>query len=873
VPRPRLLQRLDAGLRGKLTLVSAPAGFGKTTLATEWLSQLSIDNYQAAWLSLDEGDNDLSRFLIYLIAALQTIEAGIGETALAVLQSPQPPPVETVLTSFINDIGAYGGSCVLVLDDYHLITTRAVHDCLAFLLDHLPHQAHLLIATRVDPPLPLARLRARGQMTELRAADLRFTTEESAAFLNHVMGLDLAPEQIARLESRAEGWIAGLQMAALSMKGKEDVDEFIVAFSSSHRHILDYLTEEVINQQPQSIQRFLLQTAVLDHLCGPLCEAVTGREGGQETLENLEEANLFLIPLDDERRWYRYHHLFAELLQSRLEQTQPDQVPALHRQASEWYEENGLIAEAVTHALAAGDVEQVARLVTGNALSMMDRGELTTLVGQLNALPDELVRARPWLCISHSWTLTYTGQLDASEARLQDAENALDGLEGRAEMHRIAGHIDAIRAYVAELRGNNTGAITLARGALEYLPDDDVMTRSFAADILASSLRISGDLEAATQTLAEPVANIRLAGDNHLAIFVLCNLGIIQVMQGQLYTAAATYRNALQLADEYARRSGWQMHAAGYAYARMSTVLREWNDLEAAMSYIRKGLEYSRQWGQADMKFICYDEMAKVRQAMGDGDGAFHAIRDARRIASGLSSWFGILVGALEAQLRLSQGDVAAAASWAKESGLSIDDEISFQHEFMYRTLARLLIAQNQLDEALELLARLLKMIEAVGAMGIVIQILILQALALQTRGESEQAMAALKRALTLAEPEGYVRVFIDEGAPIGELLLKAATQGIAVDYIGKLLAALESETVDAQSTTPPAPSALVDPLSERELEVLRLLTTHLSSTEIAQELFISVNTVRSHIKSIYGKLNVHSRKDAIQRAQELELL
>jgi LuxR family maltose regulon positive regulatory protein len=873
VPRPHLVGRLSAGLHRKLTLVSAPAGFGKTTLLSEWVAGCG---QPVAWVSLDGDDNDPTRFWSYFIAALQTVHPGVGEASLAALQSPHSPSIETLLTGLINQVAEIPDPFALVLDDFHMITASQVHDALTFLLDNHPLQMHLVLSSRADPPWPLARRRARREMTELRVNDLRFTSEEAAAFLNEVMKLDLSPEDVATLEERTEGWIVGLQMAAVSMRGRKDVFGFIEAFAGTHRFILDYLVEEVLCQQSPDTQEFLLRTSILEQMTFPLCDAVADRQDSQAILTILEQANLFLVPLDDERRWYRYHHLFADLLRSRLEQTHADQVPALHRRASEWYEKNGMIAEAVGYALAANDIERVVHLVAGNALSLIYYGELRTLVRQLAALPLEVARSRPWLCVAHAWTLAYAGELDGAEALLQEAGEVLVGLDehveervlGETEGRRMVAHIAAIRAYAAALKGDMSLAAELARDALQHLPAGDLMMRGYATTLLGAVLRPCGDLVAAAEACAEAVAISQAAGDSYFAAVALCDLAALHFVRGQLHEVAAACQDVQRIADRYGQRGGRPLPVLGYAYVRLSAVLREWNDLETAMRYAREGLELCKQWGQSDVLVYGYSEVAKVLQTSGDADGALNAIQEGKRTASSVSPWPGLHVAAEQALLWLAQENVGAASRWVQGSELGIHDELSFQHLFQYIVLARVLAAQGAFHEASRLLARLLEVADRAGANGYVIEILVLQAMAQHAQRKLDPALTALGRALSLAEPEGYVRTFIDEGAPIAQLLRQTAARGITPDYVSSLLAALESEMREERRI-----DELVEPLSERELEVLRLLTTHLSSTEIAQELFISVNTVRSHIKSIYGKLNVHSRKDAIQRAQELELL
>lgn len=910
VSRPRLIKQLNAGLwrnggfARRLILISAPPGFGKTELLSEWVSGAERP---VAWVSLDRDDNDPTRFWAAFITALQTTQPGIGETALAVLHSSQATPIKPILATLINEIAEGPDALTLILDDYHVIESQSIHDDLAFILDHLPPKLHLILSTRVEPLLPLSRLRTRRQLTELRTDDLRFTFDEADAFLNRAMELGLSDEDVLALTVRTEGWIAGLQMAALalqrtlSMHGRKGVHSSIEAFTGNHRYIMDYLTEQVLHHQPAHIQTFLLQTSILDHLTGSLCDAVccdcaatpSSSEGsavhfdtaetpsnsqsdGRSILEQLEAANLFITALDDERCWYRYHHLFAELLRQQLSRTQPTLVSTLHRRASGWYEKNGLPLEAVRHALAAEDTERMVRSVEGNALAMVGRGELSTILGWLDALPDEMVRSRPWLCVLRAWALAYTAQVDVVELWLREAEKALADVKGQAqdrilnrtEEQHLLGHISAIRAYGVAWQGKMSQARGLARQALEFLPENDLIARGFAALQLGRCSHWDGDLAAAVRAYTEASVISQRTGNSHIAVVTKCRFSELLLVQGQLHEANAACQEALELAERTRQVRG-QLPVVGCAYIRRSRVLYHWNEPETATHQTIKGIKLCEQWGQIESVLIGYNTLARVLQARGDADGALAACRKAMQIARSISSWPVIYAEALEAWLRLAQGDVAAAARWAQRNGLSADDDVTFQYEFQYLTLARLLIARKKTGEALGLLARLLNMMEALEATGSVIEILVLQAMALQAQGEISQAVAALERALTLAEPEGYVRIFVDEGVPMIHLLRRVATRRIAWDYVRRLLATLEAE----RDRSSPVGETLIEPLSEREMQVLRLITMGLSNREITESLCVSINTIKTHVKTIYSKLSVHNRVQAVGRARELRLM
>ena len=866
VARPRLVERLREGMGRKLTLICAPAGFGKTTL----LSERDIwDGRSVAWVSLDEGDNDPARFLSYLIAALQTVEEGVGESALALLNSPQPP-VEAALTNLINELAAIPDEFALALDDYHVITANPIHEAVAFLLDHQPPSLHLIIASRTDSPLLLARLRAQGQMTELRAADLRFTPEETATFLNEVMGLDLPVEDVAALEERTEGWIAGLQLAALSMRGRDDVSDFIEAFTGSHRYVLAYLTEEVLQRQPEGLQSFLLQTSILDRLIAPLCDAVTGRSDGLAMLEKLEQDNLFVVPLDEERRWYRYHHLFSEFLRGRLYREQAGSVPDLHRRAFEWCRRNGMTSEAVNHALATGDFERAAQEVErmGHG-TFMRGGMMATTLGWMEALPSDVVRSQPQLCLFRAWAHLFAGQLDTVEPWLQDAERELGAKE---ETGSILGEVAACRAYQARLQGDVPRTVELSRRALRVLPEDDPVLRGVTLLNLGIAHRMSGDVEAAGRILVEAEEVNREAGNIHPTLVAVCNLALLEMVRGKLHESARDYRRALRLATEWGAQ---RLPSAGLAHIGMGKLLGEWNDLEAAEHRLTEGIELSRAGGIAEILLDGYVALAQARNARGDLAGALEAIREAERLLERVRvPRLTARVSAYRAQLWMTWGDSEAVDGWVRECGFGVDDEPDYLQEVEHLTLARALIFQGRYDRAARFLERLLGAAEDGAWMASVIEILILQALALRAQGETEGAMKKLGRALALAEPEGYVRTFVDEGEPMSELLHRAASLGIAWDYASKLLVAFDGgaallAAVEATKDT----GALSEPLTERELEVLRLIAGGKSNRGIAQGLFVAVSTVKKHINNIYRKLEAHSRTQAVARARELNLL
>ncbi|HXT37601.1 MAG TPA: LuxR C-terminal-related transcriptional regulator [Chloroflexota bacterium] len=890
VRRPRLIERLSAGLRDPLTLIVAPAGFGKTTLLGDWRVAKGEGAWPIAWLALDAGDNDLARFLRYIVAALQTLSPGIGLSVLASLRSPRTPPVEAVLTPLLNDLASLPDDIILVLDDYHVLDVSPIHRAMTFLLDHLPPRIHMVITTRVDPPLPLARLRARGQMTELRAADLRFTSDETDAFLSHTMGLRLAPDIVARLEACTEGWITGLQLAALVLEGRDPVQiaETIAGSTRANRFILDYLADEVFNRQPAEVRRFLLRTSVLDRLNGALCDAMVAGaeddravEDGRAMLERLDRANLFLVPLDPTGTWYRYHHLFGGFLRERLHREHPDLVSDVHRRACRWYEQQGLLTEAADHALAACDYALAAQLVEQVFPVMLwQRGELATLLRWLEQLPREVTRTRPRLSLDLAWALLWSARVEAIEPRLRDAEQALETpeppseLDPRAADRAVRGEIAAIRAELARQEGDLAAAIDLARQALADLPEEDRRVRGVTTGLLAGAYLWSGDAAAASHAYAEAVALSQTSSTITLALIASGRLVLAQALRGRLHQAATTYRQTLDLAAAHAMAA---TQAIGVAEIGMAEVLREWSDLDAAEALVRQGIERcTESGGMAEMAVDGCLTLARVLRARGDSDGALAGLRQAEALGrDGHVAWYAERVAVERARLWLdgTADDVAAALRWAVARECSWRAEKSPGYLGMIEglTLARLWIIQGRHDDAAAALKRLIGMAEAGSLIGCLIEILALRARIFLEQARMAEAMIALTRALSLGEPEGYLRVFVDEGAHMAALLRQARIRDVAPVYVARLIAACGNGPLAASPAA--SVSVLVDPLSARELELLRLLAAGLSAAEIAARLFITSGTVRNHLKNIYGKLDVHNRVQAVERARALRLL
>jgi LuxR family maltose regulon positive regulatory protein len=887
VQRPRLIERLNQGLHHRLTLISAPAGFGKTTLVSECVAGCGRST---AWLSLDEGDSDPTRFLTYLIAAFRTVAPNLGVGVWDALQSSQPPPIESILTALLNEISTIPDNFILVLDDYHVIDAKVVNDALIFLLEHLPQQMHLVITTREDPNLPLARFRVRNQLTELRASDLRFTPSEATEFLNKVMGLNLTTEDVSALENRTEGWIAGLQLAALSMQSQQDIHGFIKAFAGEHQYIVDYLVEEVLQHQPEPIRIFLLQTAILDRLNGSLCDAVTNQSGGKARLESLQRGNFFLIPLDDKRHWYRYHHLFADVLRMHLMTEQPGLVPTLHKRASEWCEQNNLTAEAIRHAISAEDFERAANLIERAVPEARRNRQETTLLGWLRALPDGVLQHRPVLSVHYAGTLLQTGQLDGVVERLQQAERWLNipadtqdqpVYVDEEDYQRLTGLVSMYHAAIALIHADVTNTMKYARQVLEFAREDDDLLRGSASSLLGLAFWTSGDLETAYEMFSKGMGHLQKVGFISDVIGGSVTLADIKITQGCLHEAMSIYERGLQLATKQGTSA---LRGAADMHVGMSDLYREHNDLTTAEQHLLKSKELGELNWLPKNPYRWRVAMARIYEAHGDLDGALDMLNEAEPLYLSDFSPNARPVQALKARVWIKQDKLEKALNWARERRLSIEEEPSYLREFEQITFARILLSQYQSDhlisllhDAMELLERLLKAAEEGGRMGSVIEILILQALVHQLHVDIPTALSALGRALKLAEPESYMRIFLAEGASMAELIREIDARGILPNYTRKLLSAFEVEDQGLDVETPPsadpASASQIEALSQRELDILRLFKTELSGPEIAEELVIALSTVRTHTKSIYNKLKVNSRRGAVKRAIELGLI
>ena len=889
--RPRLTDGLDEGLARGLLLVCAPAGFGKTALLAGWARQ---GRRPVAWLSLDQGDNDPARFWRHVIAALDRMRPGTAEQLSPLLGPPSPPAFEGLVTALINELAGQpgAGEMLLILDDYHLIDAQPVHASLGFLLEHRPAALRLVLASRADPPLGLARLRGRGQLAELRAAELRFTVEEAAALLRQAAGPALPEAAVAALAARTEGWVAGLQLASLSLRQHSDVAGFVATFSGSHRYVLDYLTEEVLEHQPDEVRSFLLETSVLERLSGALCDAVTGRAGSQAMLEQVERANLFLVPLDEVRGWWRYHQLFADLLRARLLEHQPGQAAQLHRKAAAWYEERGLADDAVRHAVAAGEMIWAARLIERHFDAVYNlHGEAATIQRWLSAMPADLVRSRPRLLLAQVALAEASGRVEAVEGLLDDADRALartadepfEPSAGRAAsmLVNVPATIALHRCYLAQLRGDAEGTVAFASRALAESGEGEWLVRSTAQGFLAVAEWLRGRLTEAERAFVSGIAGWRAAGQHTATAWGCYQLGQVQRAQGRLDAAVRTCQQALEAT---AGPGPTPLPAAGPAYVGLGEVAYQRNELDTALRHVTEGIALCRRFVYTAALATGLATLAWIRQATGDPAGALEAMGEAELAAPGPASLLNP-VPAQRARLLLAQGDIAAAAAWTKQRGLGAGDEPSYPQEPEHLVLVRVLLAHGRPGQASELLERLHALATAQQRAGSRIEVQALLALALAGSGEEASAVAALAQALTLACPEGYVRVFADEGAPMAALLgrliaaqrtQQTAADGIPLAYLGRVARAF------GLGTAPTGPrgragtavvAGLFEPLSDRELEVLRLLAAGKPNQQIAEELVVALSTVKKHVTHILDKLGAANRTEATARARELGLL
>jgi LuxR family maltose regulon positive regulatory protein len=863
---------MDEGYERKLTLICAPAGFGKTTLLVDWVHRHKIP---VAWFSVDKADNDPLHFLTYVILGLQSLDAGTGRAALTMLQSPQPPPIESILINLINDVIRIPTDTALVFDDYHLVDTRPIHDMMAFLLENLPEQMHMIIATRSDPPLPLARVRSQNLLTELRAADLSFSADETTSLFNQSLNLQLSTRDIQLLETRTEGWAAGLQLAALSLQGRQDPSDFIRGFKGDNRYIADYLTEEVLSRQPEHLRNFLLQTSIIGRLSGPLCDAVTDQENSRQMLNTLEKANLFVIPLDDERCWYRYHHLFADLLAQRLRTQQGDLVPELHRRASQWFANNGFKNEAVDHAFFAQDYARAVQLIEEIAEIVWDRARESQLLGWFKKLPDEKIDANPKLCILYARELFKSGYLDDAEKRLQAAEKMLESTSiSDLNKEGLVGRIAVIRAYISARTGDLSRSIYFSSQALKLLPERDLNWRSVAATLLGFGTG-SDNLVESQQAYFEAMKISKAAGNIYYHIFAGSCLGSVMAQRGKLKEAKDFSLQLLSLAIENGIE---QTGIVGSVYLNLGTIFCEWSDFDEGIRLLNKAIDLSELGRDPVILASCQLGLLRALMYQMDLAGALKLMENINERAGNfaLPPWITNTISALNVFFWLGSGNLNAALQWAQERGLSIDDKLDGLHAVEYLALAHIHIAQNKLDEADRLLQRLIENAKAGDRVYMMIEMRLMRALIFTLKADTAASLAELKLALSLAEPGGFIMMFVSKGKPVAELLEEivavkkrdydATKAGFSLSYAKKLLSVFKA-------ATPQKIEGLLDPISDRELEVLHLIAAGLSNREIADKLFISLNTVKTHTKNINSKLDVNSRIKAVARAKELGLL
>jgi LuxR family maltose regulon positive regulatory protein len=873
VSRPRLRAILEKGLQRKLTLLSAPAGYGKTSLVSAWASRVDIP---CAWISLDRYDNDLLRFLGYLTASLGTIRVEVDKSFLQP-SHPEPDAFNDCLVSLINQVTAASHPFILVLDDYHHIQNEQVHQVVMDLLNNLPANMHLLILSRIDPPLRLAKLRAMGALCEIRAEDLRFNQVEALAFFNHSMKLGLEDGEVASLIAKTEGWIAGLQLAAVSLQGSPDKGAFLTAFAGDNRYIADYLVDEALARQPLEVQDFLQQTAILDRLCASLCDAVILGKTSQEILNQLDQANLFIIRLDDMRVWYRYHHLFQDLLLHRLRQNRtPDMVADLHLRASDWHLANKMVFEAIRHAFACGDMLRIVRLVESHIFTMLDRGGMRQLLHWLDSIPEELKTDHPWLNIAHALALVYTGDLERGENALILGEQSLGVLDEK-DISRANGFIGSIRAYVYWMTGKAREAGECASRALDIIPQGELGLRAFATMVLGGAHINCYDHESAHQALKTSIDLAKKARNAHIHILASSHLVYLLTRQAQLTRAEQVCR---EIFNQYQEGQGLVSPAIAQAYALMAEIFSCRLELDQALSYAQKGLEVSRHWDQIDTITLCHVYLAEVLTVRGEYDRAQKVLEEVKALTKDISPWFRNIIEETEIKNHLAAGNIPAANRWAEDSGQEILDGISSTRGSSHINFAKVLVLQGKTCEASQLLGRLIEQAEKAGMKSFLLSLLTLQSLALFEMGDQQGAQKILRKALAIAEPEGYIREFVRTGKSLVPLLQQAYEAGIEPAFVVTLLEAIpgkHSEIRDIGFLPLPGKQAsgesLIEPLSRREIEVLRWMAMGCTNQEIAQELVLSLHTAKTHARNIYSKLGAKNRTEAVARARLLGLL
>jgi ATP/maltotriose-dependent transcriptional regulator MalT len=870
VLRPRLLARLQQGLAYKLILTSAPAGYGKTTLVCEWLA-----GYEQllAWVSLDKDDNDPARFWSYVFTALQRTFSPVGKNLPEILCRDNLPINEAMITDLINELDKLQQPLILVLDDYHNIESQVIHDGMSFLLDHAPAHFHLVIATRADPPLPLARLRARSELLEMRRADLCFTTSEAADFLNHIMGLRISSDDVASLTARTEGWIAGLQMAALSMQNTTDVSGFVATLSGSHHYIFDYLLEEVLERQSPEIRRFLLYTSILDQFTAPLCDALLMEENTAPVqsaaiiLEEIERKNLFIISLDHERDWYRYHSLFAELLHNYLGQKSANKIPTLHTRASLWFEKQGLIADSIHHALLAGNWERVVALISVNVFALLEQNELITVAKQLDHIANEEKPAHPWLWIGRAWLAAYTGKLDSLESILGAAESGLASLDNLNDQQNLRGHCAAIRAFGAWIAGRHAIAAQTAQQALDHLGEADFTIRCLAATVLGLSLP---DTTARAQAFERALTFSSQCSVSHITFFAQGCWAYDLVVQGRLSEALEFCRGSLRLAQS--NNTHQRLPTLSYVHATIAMILWQRNELNDSLHHAREAVALALRWEQADALHFAYTILGDTLFAVGAVEEAFGILQQAWLVAHRTSRWFEEINISQEVEWYLAQKKLDAALQRLHAAQINLEDDTQIQITFLLNlSIARIFLAQEKYDKALALLSFILKRLEDRKNTYHAVYVLAWQALAYYKAGKKTQAFASLKRAFTLAGSEIYIRHFALPDERLIPLLREARKAGIHLQPIDRLLTAFDRED-KVQAREAGTGSGLIEPLSRREIDVMKLLGQGCTDKQIAETLIIARETVHKHLKNIYGKLGVHNRTEAVLRAQELSL-